>query len=225
MPQTKRSEVTQRLQRIHRVPDVAKEDVIEFLTRLELLPELVFIRESDREFERRILLPRDFHDLSAQVYSFPSFGRNRSQMKPRTATNRKDFLLRLDQEPEKAPQGLVIIAIASYPALATRSDSCQLSTGAGAPLLQGRCPPVFLVRFALVYCRFHWGRHSRRRRKAPDFRDYCERFRWQNFLQFGRDSRFGSSAGLRVRFKPAFEATRVGSFTNLIPVEKRARCG
>src|SRR6188472_1001822 len=58
VPQAKGSEVAQRLKDIHGIANVAKENVIEFLTRFEDLLELVLIRESDCELEGRISLPR-----------------------------------------------------------------------------------------------------------------------------------------------------------------------
>ena len=87
MPQTKGSEIAQRLKDIHSITDVAEENVVEFLRRLEHFPELVFVRESDYEVEGRISLSRDLHHVSANVDAFASFRTNCSQVVTRAATN------------------------------------------------------------------------------------------------------------------------------------------
>ena len=58
------------MKHIHRIADIVKEDVIEFLVWLESLLKLLFVRKSHREFEGRISLLCDFHNLGADIDTF-----------------------------------------------------------------------------------------------------------------------------------------------------------
>jgi hypothetical protein len=118
---------------------------------LEEFAELLFIRDSDCEVQRRISLPRDFHNLGAKIDALPFPGRDGSQMIAGAATNRQHLLIWLNQKPKKPAKESIIISIALYPALAAGSDRYQVLTRALTSLIQRRWSPSFLLRFALVY--------------------------------------------------------------------------
>jgi len=102
VPQTKGSEVPQGLKHINGVADVAKENVIESLARLEHFPELVFVRESDCEVEGRISLSCDLQHLGANVDAFTAFWTNCSPVVTGAATNRQHRLIRFDHEAKQS---------------------------------------------------------------------------------------------------------------------------
>ena len=70
MSLAKRRQIAQSLKHIHRIADIVKEDVIEFLVWLESLLELLLVWKGDREFKRWISLLCDIHDLMADLNAF-----------------------------------------------------------------------------------------------------------------------------------------------------------
>src|SRR5215469_6728452 len=101
MPLAERLQISQCLKHIHRVANVVKKDVIEFLVRLKSLPELLLVWKSDREFKGRISLPRDGHDLTTDVDAFAFTRPNDGQKIANVAANRENFFLRFHQKTEK----------------------------------------------------------------------------------------------------------------------------
>src|SRR5437899_12035784 len=71
MSLAKRRQIAQSLKHIHRIADIVKEDVIEFLVWLESLLKLLFVRKTHREFEGRMSLLCDFHNRGAHIDTFP----------------------------------------------------------------------------------------------------------------------------------------------------------
>ena len=101
MSLAKRRQIAQSLKHIHRIADIVKEDVIEFLVWLESLLKLLFVRKSHREFEGRISLLCDFHNLGADIDTFAVAWPDGSQNVAGIAANREDLLLRFHQKTKK----------------------------------------------------------------------------------------------------------------------------
>ena len=182
MPEAKRSQVAQCLKHIHGIADVVKENVIELLARIENVPEVLFIRERDCEFERRVALSCDLHDLGTNVDAFPFNRRDGSEFVAGAATNRQHLLMWLDQESKKPAQEFVIISIALYPDVATRRNGCQMLASAFASLLQRGRSPDFLVCFALVYYSFHLAKSASSGTQSSLRWESPRTFGLQNFL-------------------------------------------
>jgi hypothetical protein len=75
------------LKHIYGVANIVEENVIEFLIRRESLLELLLVWESDREFEGRISLLRDFNNLSADVNTLALTWPDNGQKIARVAAN------------------------------------------------------------------------------------------------------------------------------------------
>src|ERR1043166_4727834 len=90
MPLAKRLQIAQRLEHIHRVPNVVKQDVIEFLIRLESLLEFLLVWKSDAKFKGRMSLPRDVYDLTTDVDAFALTRLNDGQKVTDVAANRSE---------------------------------------------------------------------------------------------------------------------------------------
>src|SRR4029077_18051151 len=137
----KRSQITQGLEHIHRVADVVKEDVIEFFVRAESAPELFLVWKRDRKFEGWVSLPRNFHNLGADIDTFSPDRLHDGQKIPDTAANRKNASVGLDQKTKQPAQQFVVVLVTTDPGFATSSNPDQMITGAFASLLKRRRAP------------------------------------------------------------------------------------
>jgi hypothetical protein len=89
------------LKDIHRVADIIKKDIIEFLLWHESSAELLLIRESHRKLKGRISLLCDFDNLRANVDPFALNRLDSGQKIASIATNREHSFPRLYQETKK----------------------------------------------------------------------------------------------------------------------------
>ena len=98
MPLAEGRQVSQRLKHIHRVANVIKKNVIEFLVCPESLLEFLLIWKSDRECEGWVPLLRDFDDFRTDINAFARSRPDSRQKIASAAPNRENFFLRLHQK-------------------------------------------------------------------------------------------------------------------------------
>ena len=132
--------------------------------------ETFLVWESDCEIEGWVPLLRDFHHLGANIDAFPITWSDGSQKVAGVTANREHPFLRFHQESKKTGQQFVVVFVACYPALASRSNFSQMVSGPLAPLLEGSQPPDELrTGFRVSQCRPEKLRALSRRRMCAKF--------------------------------------------------------
>src|SRR5437868_12514713 len=101
MPLTQWPQISQRLKHIHRVADIIKKNVIEFLVCSESLLEFLLVWKNHRELEGWIPLLRDFDNFRTDINAFARKRPDSGQKIASAAPNRENFFLRLHQKTQK----------------------------------------------------------------------------------------------------------------------------